>query len=191
MIRCGEEMLMVCGSIVCWLSLYYLISVGMSVVVSDVFCMHMIVLLWVIAVLYHVCFVFLPGDFPLNIGLLTFSNKFFKLNSISISRYFSFRFFSVSVFLCIFSLHDHDCCISCLHWNAFHTLSYISCNKSHKILVQNKDSKEGEFQVSCTKSYFLYSLCMSPPEKTYIKNLQLSQDLQIFSLCSITVLSDG
>ena len=56
--------------------MYYLISVGMSVVVSDVFYMHMVVLLWVIAVLYHVCFVILPRDFPLNIGLLTFSNKF-------------------------------------------------------------------------------------------------------------------
>jgi hypothetical protein len=59
-------------------------------------------------------------------------------------------------------------------------------------MVQNKDSKQGEFQVSCTKSSFLYSLCMSQPEETCIKkNLQLSQDLQIFSLCIVTVLSDG
>jgi len=88
-----------------------------------------------------------------------------------ISRNFSFRFFNVSVFLCIFSLHDHDCSISHLHSNAFHTLSYFSCNKNHKILVQNKDSKQGEFQVSCTKSSFLYSLCMSQPEETWVKKI--------------------
>ena len=87
----------------------------------------------------------------------------------SISRHFSFRFLVCQHFCAFFSLHDHDCSISHLHSYAFHTHSYISCNKIHKILAQNKYSKQGEFQVSYTKSSFLYSLCMSQPEETWVK----------------------
>ena len=58
-------------------SLYYLISVGTSVVVSDLFDIHMVVLLWGSCFLSY-CFVNLPGDFPFNIRLLNFSNKFSK-----------------------------------------------------------------------------------------------------------------
>lgn len=105
----------------------------------------------------------------------------------SISRHFSFRFFSVSVFLCIFSLHDHDCSILHLHSNAFHILSYISCNKIHKTLVQNKDSKQGEFPSFIYHIIFIvHSLHFLTWRNLGKKYLQLSQDLQIFSLFTIT-----
>lgn len=59
--------------------LYCLITVVTSVVMSDVFGIHTALLLWVFAVFYRVCFVILFGDFPYNVGLLTFFlNKFFN-----------------------------------------------------------------------------------------------------------------
>jgi len=62
----------------------------------------------------------------------------------SISRHFSFRFFSVSVFLCIFSSHDHDFSISHLHSYAFHTLSIISYKKSTKYWCKKKKTQSRE-----------------------------------------------
>jgi len=163
--RCGEEMLIVCGSSVCWLSLYYLISVGMSVVVSDVFDIRMVVLVWDSCFLSY-CFVNLPGDFAFNIRLLTFSNKFFKssLRCIYSALNSKSYIFCVSVFLGVFPLVFLVCQYFCAFFlymtmtAVYHTctqmhfilLATFHVTKNHKILVQNKDSKQREFQVSYT-----------------------------------------
>lgn len=145
----------------------------------------MVVLLWGSCFLSY-CFVNLPGEFPFSIRLLTFSNKFTKssyrciylaLNSKSYIFYVSLflGIFPLDFLVCqyfrTFSLYMTMTAVYHTSSNAFHTLSYISCNKNHKILVQSKDSKQGEFQVSCTKSSFLYSLYMSQPEETWVKKI--------------------
>lgn len=159
-------MLIVCGSSVCWLSLYCLISVGMSVVVSDVFDICMVVLLWDSCFLSYWS-VNLPGDFAFNIRLLTFSNKFFKssLRCIYSALNSKSYIFCVLVFLAfplVFLVCQYFCAFF-LYMTM--TAVYYTCTQMHFIL-------SATFHVTKTTKYWYKTKTQSSENfKFYIPNL--------------------
>jgi hypothetical protein len=90
---------------------------------------------------------------------------------------FPLVFFSVSVFLCIFSLHDHDCSISRLH---FHTLSYISCTKTTKYWYKTKTQSSENFKFHIPNLFYTVSAYLNLKKLggkkiyNYLKTLRFS-----------------
>jgi hypothetical protein len=92
-----------------------------------------------------------------NIRLLILHTNSLKLSTDLFTWHWTVNveFFSVLIFVGILSLHDHDCSMSHLHLNAFHTLSYISHNKRTYNTVTKQKVKAGGIWSFIYENFFI------------------------------------